>query len=58
MTLKRLTSTYMNCLTDAGFLIVIDKQTRIAPPILAISLENYLKDNGEKQMLKAIRGAD
>ena len=58
VTLKRLSSTYMNFLTDAGFLIVIDKQKRIAPPILDISLENYLKDNGEKQMLKAIRGAD
>lgn len=58
VTLKRLSSTYMNFLTDAGFLIVIDKQKRIAPPILDISLENYLKDNGEKQMLKAIRGTD
>ena len=58
VTLKRLSSTYMNFLTDAGFLVVIDKQKRIAPPILDISLENYLKDNGEKQMLKAIRGAD
>lgn len=58
VTLKRLSSTYMNFLTDAGFLIVIDKQKRIAPPILDISLENYLKDNGEKQILKAIRGTD
>lgn len=58
VTLKRLSSTYMNFLTDAGFLVVIDKQKRIAPPILDISLENYLKDNGEKQMLKAIRGTD
>ena len=58
VTLKRLRSTYMNFLTDAGFLTVIDKQRSITPPILEISLENYLKDNGEKQMLKAIRGAD
>lgn len=57
-TLKRLSSTYMNFLTDAGFLTVIDKQKRITPPILDISLENYLKDNDENQMLKAIRGID
>ena len=58
VTLKRLRSTYMNFLTDAGFLTVIDKQRRITPPVLDISLEKYLNDNGEKQMLKAIRGAD
>ncbi len=57
-TLKRLSSTYMNFLTDAGLLTVIDKQKRITPPIFDISLESYLKDNGEKQMLKAIRGID
>jgi len=58
VTLKRLSSTYMNFLTDAGFLTVIDKQKRITPPIFDIMLESYLKDNGEKQMLKAIRGID
>jgi hypothetical protein len=58
VTLKRLSSTYMNFLTDAGFLTVIDKQKRITPPILDISLENYLKDNDENQILKAIRGID
>ena len=57
-TLKRLSSTYMNFLTDAGLLTVIDKQKRITPPIFDITLENYLKDNGEKQILKAIRGID
>ena len=58
VTLKRLRSTYMNFLTDAGLLTLIDKQRRITPPILDITLENYLKDNGEEQMLKAIRGTD
>ncbi|MBP7221717.1 MAG: DUF1819 family protein [Sedimentibacter sp.] len=57
-TLKRLSSTYMNFLKDAGLLTVIDNQKRITPPILDISLENYLKENGEKQMLKAIGGTD
>ena len=55
-TLRRLRSTYMNFLNDAGLLIVVDKQKRITPPILDIALENYLKDNGEMQMIKAITG--
>ena len=58
VTLKRLRSTYMNFLTDAGLLTVIDKQRRITPPVLDILLENHLKDNEEMQMLKAIRGID
>jgi hypothetical protein len=58
VTLKRLCSTYMNFLTDAGLLTIIDNQKRITAPILDISLENYLKDYGEKQMLKAIKGVD
>lgn len=56
VTLRRLRSTYMNFLNDAGFLTVVDKQKRITPPILDIALENYLKDNNEMQMIKAIRG--
>jgi len=58
VTMKRLRSTYVNFLRDAGLLTVIDKQKTITPPILDIVLENYLKDNGENQMLKAIRGLD
>lgn len=58
VTLKKLSSGYMNFLTDAGLLTVIDKEKRITPPVLDISLENYLKDNNEKQILKAIRGID
>lgn len=58
VTLKRLRSTYMNFLTDAGLLSVEKKQKKITPPILGISFESYLKDKGERQMLKAIRGID
>ncbi len=58
VTLRRLRSTYMNFLTDAGLLTVIEKQRRITPPILDVLLENYLKDNGENQILKAIGGID
>lgn len=56
VTLKRLRSAYMNFLTDAGLLTVIDKQKKITPPILDITLENYLKDKGEIQIVKAITG--
>lgn len=58
VTLKRLGSTYVNFLKDASLLTLIDKKRKIRPPILDISLESYLKDNGENQMLKAIKGVD
>lgn len=56
VTLRRLRSTYMNFLTDAGLLTVSSKEKRVTPPILDITLENYLKDNGDNQMIKAITG--
>lgn len=56
VTLRRLRSTYMNFLTDAGLLTVSSKEKRITPPILDITLENYLKDHGDNQMIKAITG--
>lgn len=56
VTLRRLRSTYMNFLTDAGLLTICDKQKKITPPILDVTLENYLKDTGAKQIIKAITG--
>lgn len=58
VTLRRLRSTYMNFLTDAGLLTVSGKEKRITPPILDVTLENYLKDNGGNQMIKAITGVN
>lgn len=58
VTLRRLRSTYMNFLTDAGLLTVSSKEKRVTPPILDITLENYLKDNGDNQMIKAITGVN
>jgi hypothetical protein len=58
VTLRRLRSTYMNFLTDAGLLTVSGKEKRITPPILDITLENYLKVNGDNQMIKAITGVN
>ncbi len=56
VTLKRLRSSYMNFLTDAGLLTVVDGNRTITPPILDITLENYLKDKGEMDIVKAITG--
>ena len=56
VTLRRLRSTYMNFLVDAGLLTISDKKKKITPPILDITLENFLKDTGEMQMIKAITG--
>lgn len=56
VTLKRLRSSYMNFLTDAGLLTVVDGNRTITPPILDITLENYLKDKGDMDIVKAITG--
>ncbi|QRN85653.1 DUF1819 family protein [Clostridia bacterium] len=56
VTLKRLRSSYMNFLTDAGLLTVVDGKRIITPPILDIALENYLMDKGEMYIARAVRG--
>jgi hypothetical protein len=56
VTLKRLRSTYMNFLTDAGLLTVSDKRKLITPAILDSVLEQHLIEIGESQMIKAITG--
>jgi len=58
VTLKRLRSTYMNFLTDAGLLTVIEKKKSITPPILDVTLENYLQTSGESRLIKAITGVN
>lgn len=56
VTLKRLSSSYINFMTDAGLLTLSNKQRKITPPILDVALEHYLKDKGDMQMGKAITG--
>ncbi len=56
VTLKRLRSCYINFLADAGLVTLIDKKYIITPPILDYYLEQYLLDNGEKSMVKALTG--
>lgn len=55
-TLKRLRSTYMNFMVDAGLLTVNGKNKVPTPPVIDIALERYFKDNGETQLIKAITG--
>jgi hypothetical protein len=56
VTLKRLRSSYMNFLTDAGLLTLINKQKQITPPILDTTLERYLKETGDILLVKAMTG--
>ena len=55
-TLKRLRSTYMNFMVDAGLLTVNGRKKEPTPPVIDITLEHYFKDNGEMQLIKAITG--
>lgn len=55
-TKKHLRSCYLNFMTDANLLTVIDKKKMITPPILDIALERYLKAMDEEVMVKALTG--
>lgn len=55
-TKKRLPSSYFNFMTDANLLTVVKKEKIITPPLLDISLEQYLEANGEAAIIKAITG--
>ena len=58
VTLRRLRSSYMNFMVDAGLLTVVNKQKQITPPILDVALERYLVEKNEVQLFKAITGRD
>lgn len=55
-TKKRMRSCYFNFLADANLLTITDKKKIITPAILDMSLEHYLKANGEVSIIKAITG--
>lgn len=57
-TKKKLRNCYLNFMTDANLLTVIDKQRKITPPILDIALERYLIANNEEVMVKALTGVN
>lgn len=57
-TKRHLRSCYLNFMTDANLLTVIDKKKMITPPILDIALERYLQSVGEEVMVKALAGVN
>lgn len=57
-TKKKLRNCYLNFMTDANLLTVIDKKKTITPPILDIALERYLIANNEEVMVKALTGVN
>lgn len=57
-TKKHLRSCYLNFMTDANLLTVIEKKKTISPPILDVALERYLKSVDEEVMVKALTGVN
>ena len=57
-TKRHLRSCYLNFMTDANLLTVIDKKKIITPPILDIALERYLQSVGEEVLVKALAGVN
>ena len=57
-TKRHLRSCYLNFMTDANLLTVIDKKKMITPPILDIALERHLQSVGEEVLIKALAGVN
>ena len=57
-TKRKLRSCYLNYMTDANLLTVIEKKKTITPPILDVALERYLKAQGEEVVVKALTGVN
>ncbi|MCD8362900.1 MAG: DUF1819 family protein [Lachnospiraceae bacterium] len=55
-TKRHLRSNYLNFMTDANLLTVIDKKKTITPPILDTALERCLLAENETAMVKALTG--
>lgn len=56
VTLKRLNGAYLTLLRDSGFVTTEKGKNKITPPLMDIALENYLKNKGQKNIIKAIGG--
>lgn len=57
-TKRHLRSNYLNFMTDANLLTVIDKKKTITPPLLDVALERYLKAMNEEVLVKALTGVN
>ncbi len=56
-TLKKLANSYLNYLSDSGFISRDGKENRITPPVLDIAVEQHLTELGMKNYLQALTGA-
>ncbi len=57
-TKRHLRSCYLNFMTDANLLTIIDKKKTITLPILDIALERYLIARNEEVLVKALVGVN
>lgn len=57
-TKRKLRNIYMNFMTDANLLTIIEKKKTITPPILDVALERYLISRDEEAMVKALTGVN
>lgn len=57
-TKHKLSSIYLNFMTDANLLTKNGKDKTITPPIVDVALERYLDVSGNKAILKAITGVN
>lgn len=57
-TLRKLGNRYIHMMIEAGLITLENNQKKVTPPILAIELENYLKENKEVNIIKALTGVN
>lgn len=57
-TKRKLGACYINFMTDANLLTVLEKKKTITPPILDIALERYLEAMDEDVIIKALTGVN
>lgn len=57
-TKRHLRNCYLNFMTDANLLTVVEKKKTVTPPILDIALERYLEAEGESVMIKTLMGVN
>lgn len=55
-TIKRISNSFLNMLTESNLLVDRDKHKYIKTPIIDILLEKYLESNGESDIIKAMTG--
>ena len=58
VTLKRLKSTYINFMTDAGLISIEGKEKKVTAPIMDITLERYLLSQSDSKYVNAITGVN